>query len=107
METVQLSTAEMIADPYPVYRELRDQSPLNCAWLPAGALPGVEKPIRAWALCGMTTCTAHCGITLRFRRRAAPCCAKPSHLSRCLRTTHHATHGYAAWSTRHLPSNAS
>ena len=50
METVQLSTAEMIADPYPVYRELRDQSPLNCAWLPAGALPGVEEPIQAWAL---------------------------------------------------------
>src|SRR5215472_5460779 len=50
METVQLSTPEMIADPYPVYRQLRDQSPLNCAWLPAGALPGVEKPIRAWAL---------------------------------------------------------
>lgn len=50
METVQLSTPEMIADPYPVYRRLRDRTPLNCAWLPAGALPGVKEPIRAWAL---------------------------------------------------------
>jgi cytochrome P450 len=50
METVQLSTREMIADPYPVYRQLRDRTPLNCAWLAAGALPGVQEPIRAWAL---------------------------------------------------------
>lgn len=50
METVQLSTPHMIADPYPVYRQLRDRTPLNCAWLAAGALPGVEQPIRAWAL---------------------------------------------------------
>jgi cytochrome P450 len=50
METVQLSTPEMIADPYPIYHRLRDLTPLSCAWLPAGALPGVKEPIRAWAL---------------------------------------------------------
>ncbi len=54
METVivpdQLSTPEVIADPYPAYRQLRDRSPVNYVFIPAGALPGVEEPIRAWAL---------------------------------------------------------
>jgi len=46
----RLSTPEVIADPYPAYRELRDRSPVNYVFIPAGALPGVEEPIRAWAL---------------------------------------------------------
>ncbi len=45
----QLSTPEVIADPYPAYRQLRDQSPVNYLFIPAGALPEVEEPIRAWA----------------------------------------------------------
>ena len=39
----------MIAYPYPAYRQLRDRSPFNCVWLPAGALPGLKEPLRAWA----------------------------------------------------------
>jgi cytochrome P450 len=46
----QLSTAEVIADPYPAYRQLRDQSPVNYTFIPAGALPDLDEPIRAWAL---------------------------------------------------------
>ena len=53
METViapeQLSTPEVIADPYPAYRQLRDRSPVNYVFIPAGALPGLEEPIQAWA----------------------------------------------------------
>ncbi len=47
---IQLSTPEVIADPYAAYRQLRDRSPVNYVFIQAGALPGVEEPIRAWAL---------------------------------------------------------
>lgn len=38
------------ADPYPVYRYLRDQSPVQYVSIPAGASPGVDSPIWAWGL---------------------------------------------------------
>ena len=54
METVvtpdELSTREVISDPYSAYRQLRDQSPFNYLDLPDGRLPGVEGPLRSWAL---------------------------------------------------------
>lgn len=46
----RLSSPEVIADPYPYYRELREHSPLNYVFLPAGAVAGIDEPIRAWAL---------------------------------------------------------
>ncbi len=46
----QLSTPEVIADPYPYFHVLRDQSPLNYRFLPAGAVWDFDEPIRAWAL---------------------------------------------------------
>lgn len=46
----QLSTRAVIADPYPYFHELRDQSPLNYRFLPAGAVLGFDEPVRAWAL---------------------------------------------------------
>lgn len=46
----QLSTPDVIANPYPYYHELREQSPLNYEFLPAGAVSGISEPIRAWAL---------------------------------------------------------
>lgn len=46
----QLSKPDVIANPYPCYRELREQSPLNYEFLPAGAVSGTNEPIRAWAL---------------------------------------------------------
>jgi cytochrome P450 len=36
--------------PYPTYHHLRDQSPLNYIFLPAGAVTGLNEPIRGWAL---------------------------------------------------------
>ena len=54
METVvtpdELSTREVISDPYSAYRQLRDQSPFNYLDLPDGRVPGVEGPLRSWAL---------------------------------------------------------
>ena len=53
METVitpdQLSTREVIRDPYPAYRQLRDRSPFYYVELPAGSVPGIEEQSR-WAL---------------------------------------------------------
>jgi len=46
----QLSTPDVIANPYPWYHELREQSPLNYEFLPAGAVSGMNEPVRAWAL---------------------------------------------------------
>ncbi len=46
----QLSTPEVIANPYPYYHELREQSPVNYIFLPAGAVAGIDAPIRSWAL---------------------------------------------------------
>ncbi len=45
-----LGSRETIADPYPVYRALRDQSPVRFQRVPAGAAPGIDRPIHAWAL---------------------------------------------------------
>jgi cytochrome P450 len=46
----QLWMPGFIANPYPTYRHLRDQSPLNYLFLPAGAVAGITEPPRAWAL---------------------------------------------------------
>ncbi len=45
-----LSSAEVIANPYPCYHKLREQSPFDYVYLPAGAVSGINEPIRAWAL---------------------------------------------------------
>jgi cytochrome P450 len=45
----ELSNREIIANPYPVYSRLRDRSPFNYEDLPAGSIPGIDKPLRAWA----------------------------------------------------------
>ena len=46
----QLSTPDVIANPYPYYRELRRHTPLDYMFLPAGTVAGIDGPIRAWAL---------------------------------------------------------
>ena len=50
MSADQLSIPEVIANPYPYYRELREHSPVNYVFLPAGAVSGIDEPVRAWAL---------------------------------------------------------
>jgi cytochrome P450 len=42
--------ATFIADPYPVYQQLRDQTPTELIFLPAGVVPGLDEPLKAWAL---------------------------------------------------------
>jgi hypothetical protein len=46
----QLTTPAVFVNPYPAYRQLRDQSPFNYLALPPGTIPGFDEPIRAWAL---------------------------------------------------------
>jgi len=46
----RLSSPDVIANPYPTYHELREHSPLNYEFLPAGAVSGMTEPVRAWAL---------------------------------------------------------
>jgi cytochrome P450 len=45
----QLMTPAVFADPYPVYRQLRDQTPLRYL-VPPNTIPGFDEPIQAWAL---------------------------------------------------------
>jgi cytochrome P450 len=45
-----LFTADVIADPYPAYRQLRERSPFNGLMLPGGLVPGIEGDMRTWAL---------------------------------------------------------
>lgn len=47
----RLTTAEGIANPYPIYDELRAQSPVPGYqdW-PPGTVPGADEPVTAWAL---------------------------------------------------------
>ena len=46
----QLLARSTFADPYPVYRALRDQSPVHYVSIPAGSSPGLEQPIWSWGL---------------------------------------------------------
>ncbi|UQA59719.1 cytochrome P450 [Polyangium aurulentum] len=45
-----LGTPATIADPYPVYRALRDRSPVRYLRIPGGAISGIADPIHAYAL---------------------------------------------------------
>lgn len=45
-----LATPAFIADPYPAYQCLREQSPFPYVSMPAGTIPGLDEPLRAWAL---------------------------------------------------------
>src|SRR5215510_12153095 len=45
----QLMTPAVFADPYPAYRQLRDQTPLSYL-IPPGIIPGFDESVRPWAL---------------------------------------------------------
>ena len=45
----QLMTPAVFADPYPVYQQLREQTPLSYVISP-GTIPGIDEPLRPWAL---------------------------------------------------------
>jgi len=46
----QLNSPAAIADPYLYYRQLRDRSPVEYIHMPGGIFPGMDEPLRAWAL---------------------------------------------------------
>lgn len=45
-----LGSPEFLGDPYPLYRAFRDGGPVYFKRIPAGAGPGIDKPIYAWGL---------------------------------------------------------
>ena len=45
-----LASPDTIADPYPVYRALRDAPLVRYQRAPAGAAPGIDQPIYSWAI---------------------------------------------------------
>jgi hypothetical protein len=50
LEQLRGDLATFLADPYPTYREMRDQSPTLMEFVPGGIVPGLDEPIKAWAL---------------------------------------------------------
>ncbi len=56
METTSVFTPDQLvvranfADPYPLYRALRDPSPVHYVSIPAGGPSGLATPVRAWGL---------------------------------------------------------
>ena len=46
----QLWVPEFIADPYPTFQHLRDQTPLSIMSFPAGTVAGIDGPVWSWAL---------------------------------------------------------
>src|SRR5262249_19190687 len=46
----QLADRALFENPYPVYQELRERSPVEYELIPAGKLDGHAEAVRAWAL---------------------------------------------------------
>lgn len=50
-EIPDLTKPEIIANPYPIYDQLRDRSPFfGYRDLPPGTMPGIDEPVPAWVL---------------------------------------------------------
>jgi cytochrome P450 len=50
LEQMREQLATFVTDPYPVYQQMRDQTPMEFVFLPAGVVPGLDEPLKAWAL---------------------------------------------------------
>lgn len=50
VEQLREDLAVFLADPYPTYAQLRDQTPVEFAFLPGGMVPGFDEPLGSWAL---------------------------------------------------------
>lgn len=50
LEQLRDNLAAFLMDPYPTYREMRDQSPAQMEFIPGGIVPGLNEPIKAWTL---------------------------------------------------------
>lgn len=42
--------ATFLANPYPTYQEMRDQTPTELVAIPGGVVPGLDEPLKTWAL---------------------------------------------------------
>jgi cytochrome P450 len=42
--------AAFVTDPYPTYQQMRDQTPMEMIFVPAGVVPGLDESLKAWAL---------------------------------------------------------
>ena len=50
LEQLRGNLAALVINPYPIYQEMRDQSPLLMEFLPGGVVPGLDEPLKGWAL---------------------------------------------------------
>jgi hypothetical protein len=46
LEEMREQLATFVGDPYPVYREMRDQTPTELVFLPPGVIPGLDEPLQ-------------------------------------------------------------
>jgi cytochrome P450 len=46
----RLMLPEALTDPFPIYQQLRDRTPLQYIHVPGGLFPGIDDPIQGWAL---------------------------------------------------------
>ena len=50
LEQLRGDLAAFLINPYPAYQEMRDQSPVLMEFIPGGIVPGLDDPVKAWAL---------------------------------------------------------
>jgi hypothetical protein len=50
LEQMRSELATFISDPYPVYHQMREQTPMELFFLPAGVVPGINESLKSWAL---------------------------------------------------------
>jgi hypothetical protein len=50
LEQLRGDLATFVSNPYAVYPEAREQSPVLMEVIPAGIVPGLDEPIKAWAI---------------------------------------------------------
>ncbi len=50
LEQMREELATFVTNPYSVYQQMRDQTPRELFFLPAGVVPGIDEPLKSWAL---------------------------------------------------------
>ncbi len=50
LDQLREQLATFVIDPYPIYQQMRDQTPTELIFVPAGVVPGLNEPLKAWAL---------------------------------------------------------
>lgn len=50
LEQLRGELATLVSNPYAVYSEMREQTPTQMTFVPAGVVPGLDEPLSAWAL---------------------------------------------------------